>query len=375
MAGLYIHVPFCSKRCLYCDFFSNTEMRYKTSYLAALIHEMALRAPYLAGEPIETIYFGGGTPSQLSIPDFQRLFEAINRYFTLTADMEITLEANPDDLSPSYIQSLRTLPFNRLSMGIQSFHDDDLRLLNRRHTASQAIEAVGRCQEAGLTNLSIDLIYGLPGQTIKAWEDNLAQALALQVPHLSAYHLTYEEGTALYRLWKQGKVRPVEEELSLAFFNLLIDRLTAGGYQHYVISNFALPGYYSRHNSSYWTGKAYLGLGPSAHSYNGREREWNVASLPIYIKGIEAGKPELEREELALSTRYNDFIITRLRTQQGIQCQELISSFGESWLSYCLEQAKPAIQRGWLCYESDRLWLSREGLFLSDGIMSDLLWV
>lgn len=375
MAGLYIHVPFCSKRCLYCDFFSNTEMRYKTSYLASLIREMGLRASYLSGESIETIYFGGGTPSQLSVFDFQLIFEAIQRHFAFTSDMEITLEANPDDLSSAYIQSLRTLPFNRLSMGIQSFHEDDLRLLNRRHTAAQAKEAVDRCQQAGLTNISIDLIYGLPGQTEVAWEDNLAQALALQVPHLSAYHLTYEEGTALYRLWKEGKVQPVEEELSLAFFNTLIDRLVDAGYQHYEISNFARTGFYARHNCSYWTGKTYLGLGPSAHSYNGREREWNVASLPIYIKGIEEGKPSLEWEELSLSTRYNDFIITRLRTQWGICCDELVSTFGEKWLSYCLNQAQRAFRQGLLTHEEGRLRLSRRGLFLSDGVMSDLLWV
>lgn len=375
MAGLYIHVPFCAKRCLYCDFFSNTDMGYKTDYIAALIREMALRAPYLSGEPIETIYFGGGTPSQLSASDFQQLFEAIAQHFTLIPNMEVTLEANPDDLSPAYIQSLRTLPFNRLSMGIQSFHDDDLRLLNRRHTAAQAIAAVDRCQQAGLTNLSIDLIYGLPGQTTAAWEENLTQALALQVPHISAYHLTYEEGTALYRLWEAGKVCPIDEELSLDFFNRLIDRLTAAGYQHYEISNFALPNRYSRHNSSYWTGKPYLGLGPSAHSYNGIEREWNVASLPIYIKGIAEGHPNQEREELDLPTRYNDFIITRLRTQWGIRLDELATTFGKKWLTYCLRQAQPAIRRGLLTQNEGYLRLSRQGLFLSDGIMSDLLWV
>ena len=375
MAGLYIHVPFCSKRCLYCDFFSNTDMRYKEPYVTALIQEMALRAPYLSGEPIETIYFGGGTPSQLSASDFRTLFEVIQKHFTLMPEMEITLEANPDDLSASYIQCLRTLPFNRLSMGIQSFHDDDLRLLNRRHTAAQAIEAVDRCQQAGLTNLSIDLIYGLPSQTKTAWEDNLAQALALQVPHLSAYHLTYEEGTALYRLLEEGKVQPVEEEVSLSLFNTLIDQLAEAGYQHYEISNFAKPGFYSRHNSSYWIGKSYLGLGPSAHSYNGREREWNVASLPIYIKGIERGEPQLEREELDLPTRYNDFVITRLRTQWGIACDELVSTFGEKWLSYCLQQAQRSLQQGLLTHEEGRLRLSRRGLFLSDGVMSDLLWL
>lgn len=194
-------------------------------------------------------------------------------------------------------------------------------------------------------------------------------------PHLSAYHLTYEEGTALYRLWKEGKVQPVEEDLSLTLFNTLIDRLAAAGYQHYEISNFAKPGCYSRHNSSYWTGKAYLGLGPSAHSYNGQERTWNVASLPIYIKGIEDGEPQLEREVLDLPTRYNDFIITRLRTQWGIACDELVSSFGEKWLAYCLKQAERALRQGLLIHEGGRLRLSRQGLFLSDGVMSDLLWV
>ena len=375
MAGLYVHVPFCSKRCLYCDFFSNTEMRYKAPYLAALVREMALRAPYLSGEPIETIYFGGGTPSQLSASDFQLLFEAIQQHFTLASALEITLEANPDDLSPAYIRSLHTLPFNRLSMGIQSFHEDDLRLLNRRHTAAQAREAVDRCQQAGLTNLSIDLIYGLPNQTATAWEDNLAQALALQVPHLSAYHLTYEEGTALYRLWKEGKVQPVEEELSLTLFKALIDRLAAAGYQHYEISNFAKPGCYSRHNSSYWTGKAYLGLGPSAHSYNGQERTWNVASLPIYIRGIEEGEPQLEREVLDLPTRYNDFIITGLRTMWGIDLEEMERRFGKRLADYCRQEAATYLRRGLLSLKGSVMTLSREGVFVSDGIMSDLLWV
>ena len=375
MAGLYIHVPFCTKRCLYCDFFSNTDMGYKAPYLQALTKEMALRASYLRGEPIETIYFGGGTPSQLAADDFKPIFEAIHRHFSVASDAEITLEANPDDLTPSYIYSLRSLPFNRLSMGIQSFHDDDLRLLNRRHTASQAIEAVDRCQQAGLTNLSIDLIYGLPRQTAEAWEDNVAKALALQVPHLSAYHLTYEEGTALYRLMEQGSVKPIDEELSLRLFEILMDRLAEAGYAHYEISNFAKPGYYARHNSSYWTGKSYLGLGPSAHSYNGEERSWNAASLPIYIKGIAEGHPALEKEELDLPTRYNDYVITRLRTEWGISLDELASQFGQRWQAYCLQQARPAMERKWLEQKEGTLRLTREGIFVSDGIMSDLLWV
>ena len=375
MAGLYIHVPFCTKRCLYCDFFSNTDMRFKAPYLKALVQEMALRASYVSGEEIETIYFGGGTPSQLSVEDFQLLFDAIHRHFTVSSDAEITLEANPDDLSLPYINGLCALPFNRLSMGIQSFHEDDLRLRDGRQTAAQAVQAVEHCQQAGLTNLSIDLIYGLPGQTQTAWEDNLAQALRLQVPHLSAYHLTYEEGTALYRLLERGEVRPVDEELSLSFFHTLIDQLSAAGYEHYEISNFARPGYFSRHNSSYWIGKPYLGLGPSAHSYNRIERTWNVASLPIYIKGIAEGCPSLENEVLDSRTRYNDFIITRLRTRWGIRLSELRECFGDTVLSYCLQQAKPALRHGWLEETAGVLRLTRQGIFLSDGIMSDLLWV
>lgn len=375
MAGLYIHVPFCAKRCLYCDFFSNTEMRFKEPYVSAIIKEMELRKEYIGYETLETLYFGGGTPSQLAKGDFQRIFEAIYDNFRVSDQAEITLEANPDDMRPEYVSMLKDFPFNRISMGVQSFHPEDLRFLNRRHSREQALKAVELCKEQGITNISIDLIYGLPNQTLQAWEENLDIALGLDVPHLSTYHLIYEEGTALYKLMEAGKVKPVDEDLSVSFFSTLIDRLTKAGYLHYEISNFARPGFISRHNSSYWTGKKYLGLGPSAHSYNGIEREWNVSSLPIYIKGIADGHPSIESEDLGLHTRYNDFIITGLRTMWGISFSDIQTKFGEKLLLYCQKQARPYIDQGLLLQTDDKLILSKASIFVSDGIMSDLLWI
>lgn len=375
MAGLYIHVPFCAKRCLYCDFFSNTEMKYKEPYVTALIRELEIRKDYIGNEPLETIYFGGGTPSQLQATDFERIFDAIQRLFDTSGCKEVTLEANPDDMTPEYVTGLRRFPFNRISMGVQSFKAEDLRFLNRRHDRGQALRAVELCKENDLANISIDLIYGLPGQTLKEWESNLDKAIRLDIPHISAYHLIYEEGTALYKLKEAGKISPVEEEVSVSLFTSLIDRLTANGYLHYEISNFARPGMISRHNSSYWTGKKYLGAGPSAHSYNGESRQWNVSSLPAYIRGIESGSPEIEVEELDINTRYNDFIITGLRTMWGVNLTEIQGQFGNDKLIYCQKQAAPYLKQGLLIEKDATLTLSRNGIFISDSIMSDLLWV
>lgn len=375
MAGLYLHIPFCAKRCIYCDFFSNTDPKYKEPFLSALLREMEIRKDYLGNAPLETLYFGGGTPSRLEAADFDRIFQTVDRLFGLGSCSEITLEANPDDLTPDYIARLRSFPFNRISMGVQSFDPGDLRFLNRRHTAEQALRAVESCREQGFSNLSIDLIYGLPGQTPEKWAANLAQALRLDIPHLSAYHLIYEEGTALYRLREAGKVKPVDEEESVAFFSTLIDTLSAAGYLHYEISNFARPGCFSRHNTSYWTGEPYLGLGPSAHSYNGTERAWNPSSLPLYIKGMEEGNSILETESLDLYTRYNDFIITGLRTMWGIRLSDLREKFGERLAAYCERQAAFFINQGLLIRSGESLVLSKKGIFISDGIMSDLLWV
>ena len=375
MAGLYIHIPFCAKRCLYCDFFSNTDMKFKEPYIDAAIREMELRQEYIGGEPLDTIYFGGGTPSQLQQADFERIFEAADRLFGTSSCTEITLEANPDDMTPEYVASLRNLPFNRISMGVQSFKEKDLRFLNRRHDREQALRAVGLCKENGIQNISIDLIYGLPGQTLEEWQENLDDAIRLEIPHISAYHLIYEEGTALYKLMEAGKVTPIEEDLSVTLFSTLINRLTEAGYLHYEISNFGRPGYFSRHNSSYWTGTKYIGIGPSAHSYDGESRQWNISSLPRYLQGIKAGIPDIEIEELDINTKYNDFIITGLRTMWGIRTADIRERFGEEKQTYLEQQAATYLRQGLIIRENDTLTLSKKGIFISDGIMSDLLWV
>lgn len=375
MAGIYLHIPFCKKRCIYCDFFSSTRNEKKATYIEALCQELELRRDYLDEERIETIYFGGGTPSQLAKEDFERIFSSLYKIYPISPEAEITLEANPDDLSPEYIHMLRTLPFNRLSMGIQTFNEKTLKLLQRRHTAQQAIEAFTRCREAGFHNISIDLMYGLPGETMESWEKDLQQALEMKPEHISAYHLIYEESTPLWKLRQQHQVEEVEEDLSVSLFTTLIHRLKEHGYQHYEISNFSLPGFHSRHNSSYWTGKKYLGCGASAHSYNGHSRQWNVASIEKYIQGIEQKKPEYEIEELDLYTRYNDFVITTIRTSWGMPLSKLKSDFGDSLYQYCLRMAQPHLKQGKLEITNHVLRLTESSIFVSDGIMSDMLWV
>lgn len=374
MAGIYLHIPFCKRRCIYCDFFSTTQSERKTAYVHTLCNELKMRKEYLEGENIETIYLGGGTPSQLDKEDFEFIFSYIYKNYSISDTPEITLEANPDDLTPEYIAMLRTLPFNRLSMGIQTFNESILKLLQRRHSARQAIEAFQNCRAAGFQNISIDLMYGLPGETLASWKEDLEQAVDLHPEHISAYHLTYEEGTALWRLREQHKVEEADEDLSVSLFCALIDRLSAAGYEHYEISNFCLPNLHSRHNSSYWMEKKYLGCGPSAHSYNGISRQWNVASLDEYIKGISAGTPVFEIEELDLYTRYNDFVITRIRTKWGMPLSKLRNEFGEELYDYCLRMAAPHLNQGTLELVNDVLRLTRKGIFISDGIMSDMLW-
>ncbi len=375
MAGLYIHIPFCKRKCLYCDFYSCTDLSVKDAYVDALVDEMSLRRKYIT--KVDTVYFGGGTPSLMSAKDFVRIFSSINKLFDLSNCAEITVEINPDDITPEYADALAELPFNRVSIGIQTFDDDELHFLNRRHDALQAVEAVKRCQDAGFTNISIDLIYGLPGQTLSSWDKNLECALALGVPHISAYHLIYEENTPITQLKDTGKIIPVDEDTSLLLFSRLIERLSVSGYEHYEISNFSLPGYRSRHNSSYWDGTAYLGLGPFAHSYNGcDEREWNIASLPAYLEGIRNRSPRITSERLDLPTRYNEYIITRLRTKEGFLSSELERRFGKELFAYCLRQAERYIASGMLLREeNDRIRLSEKGIFVSDSIMCDLMKV
>lgn len=375
MAGLYIHIPFCVKRCAYCDFFSNTDLSRREEVVAALSEELKLQSSYLRGAPVETIYFGGGTPSLLVAEDFRLIFETIQNSFLRRKFQEITLEANPDDLSAGFLKMLQAFPFNRISIGIQSLQDDELIMLNRRHTAAEAIAAVEQCRACGLDNISIDLMYGLPGQTIEKWEDTLQRAIQLHVPHISAYHLTYEQGTRLWQQKEKGEVIPVTEETSLAMFQMLIDRLEAAGYEHYEISNFALPGRASRHNSSYWRGIPYLGVGPSAHSFEIESRQWNAASLSQWLEGIKKGKGAFEREELDEEIRYNELIMTSLRTCWGVSLDAIEREFGREYCSYCLDNASEHLKQGTLSLQGERLRLTREGIFISDTILSDLLFV
>ena len=375
MAGIYIHIPFCKRRCIYCDFFSTTQSEKKSAYVHALCRELEMRKDYLEGEDIETIYLGGGTPSQLLREELEEIFNHIYKVYPVKEDAEITLEANPDDLTPEYVAMLRQLPINRISMGIQTFQEETLKLLHRRHTAVQAIEAFRRCREAGFQNISIDLMYGLPGETLDNWIADLQQAIDLRPEHISAYHLIYEEGTVLWKLREQHQVEEADEDLSVSLFSTLIEQLSEAGYQHYEISNFCLPGLHSRHNSSYWTGKKYLGCGPSAHSFNGVSRQWNVASLESYMKGVEEGELDVEVEELDLYTRYNDFVLTNIRTAWGMPLSKLRSDFGGELYRYCMRMAKPHLEQGVLEIGEDVLRLTRKGIFVSDGIMSDLMWV
>jgi len=368
MAGIYIHIPFCKQRCSYCDFFSSTGNRRKERYVETLCDELQARKDYLQDESIETIYFGGGTPSVLSFSDFTKIFYTLYSVYGENENREVTLEANPDDLSGDYLPTIRFFPFNRISLGVQSFDDRELQLLNRRHDAQSAVRAVQLLQQAKYDNISIDLMYGLPGQNLKTWKKTLRQAIDLQVQHISAYHLTYEEGTPFHQRLKAGSLTPVDEDMSNRLFEALMDTLTAAGYEQYEISNFARPGFQSRHNSSYWNGTHYLGVGASAHSYNGSSRQWNNKTLtPDYwTSGCEI-------ELLDEKTKFNDFVIMRLRTMKGMDLKELSSLFGESQKGECLRQAQKYLANGLLQYENNFLRLTRKGIFVSDGIMRDLM--
>lgn len=375
MAGIYIHIPFCKTRCIYCDFYSTTRSDLKERYIRALCRELRIRKDYLEGATIETIYFGGGTPSQLDEEEFRQVFATIEEVYGMEHCKEITLEANPDDLTEEYVTRLHRLPFNRISMGIQTFDDVTLKLLNRRHNAMQAIKAVDRCRRTGFENISIDLIYGLPGETDERWERDLKQAVSLNVEHISAYHLTYEEGTRIYELLQAHRIREVDEESSVRFFSVLIDTLDAAGYEHYEISNFCRPGKYSRHNTSYWKGIPYLGCGPAAHSFNTHTREWNVASLEEYMQGIETDRRKFETEYRDKTTCYNECIMTCIRTLWGISLKYIEMEFGTEMWKYCMDMATPYLESGKLKIQDNHLCLTREGIFISDGIISDLMFI
>lgn len=373
MAGIYIHIPFCRKKCFYCDFYKTTAVVKKPLFLQSLHHEIQLQKNYLYGEPVSTIYFGGGTPSVLTISELSGILTDLENHFPIMNGAEITLEANPDDLNLDYLKELRQIGFNRLSMGIQSFSDKDLKAMNRRHSAVQAVHSVYEAVEAGFSEISIDLIYGLPTLTLQQWEKNLKRAVSLPVNHISAYHLTYHEGTKFYDWLKAGQLRELPEDESLEQFEMLMDITNLAGFEQYEISNFARKKAYSKHNSSYWNGSKYLGLGPSAHSFDGVSRQWNVANLEKYIKAITAGEPPFEREELSTTDKLNDYLITRLRTRWGISLNYVYNNFGEDYVNNLLKSAQSFILSGNLHHTGDNISLTRKGIMRSDEIMLALV--
>lgn len=366
MVGLYIHIPFCQCRCAYCDFFSTTQHHLKDAYVEAVCLELAQRKNELPNPTLQTIYLGGGTPSVLSNEQLNRIFTAIGQHYNTSQLTECTLECNPDDVTPAFLQGLTNTPVNRISMGVQSFNDDELKLMNRRHTAQQAIDAVHLLTAHGFTNCSIDLIYGLPGQTIKTWQQNVATALSLPIKHLSAYHLTYEVGTPMYA----HKKNAVSEDISCLFFETLLQITQQHGMEMYEISNAAYPHYQSQHNSRYWQQKPYLGIGAGAHSYNGsNKRSWNIADLTKYIGGINQNSRIFEQEILSEQDLYNEFIMTSLRTKQGVALQQI----NQAYLPHFLQQAKKYLQNQYLVLTNTHCYCTPKGWFVSDGIICDLM--
>lgn len=371
MTGLYVHIPFCQRRCSYCGFFSTTALERRKAYVDALCREMRMRG----GCTLRTIYLGGGTPSLLEPSMLRRLFATIREVYDISSEAEVTMECNPDDVTDAYAHVLSEVGVNRVSMGVQTFSDDRLRFLNRRHDSRQAVEAFDCLRRAGFVNISIDLMFGFPGETLEEWRDDIARALALAPEHLSAYSLMYEEGTPLYRLLEKGVVAEVDDETYLSMYDQLVDALSKAGYEHYEISNFALPGFRSRHNSSYWDGTPYIGLGAGAHSYYGDIRQANVSDLERYMEAVSHGELPAEREELTLNDRYNDLIATALRTRKGVCLSDVERKFGVACLQYMMENAQPHIDARLLVVERGFLHLTLKGIALSDMVMSDLVRV
>ncbi len=371
--GLYIHVPFCQSRCIYCDFYSTTYgADWRESYLAALCSEMAFRRHEADGKPLHTLYIGGGTPSCLGGDGIRRIMAAVRKNFLLSKEAEITVEANPDDVSEEFCRSLAGVGVNRVSLGVQTFNDAALKFLRRRHTGQQARMAVERLLAAGISNLSLDLIYGLPGQQLIDWESDVATALSLPLSHLSAYALMYEEGTRLHALREAGEIEEADEELSLAMFTHLMEATAAAGLEHYEISNFARSGLASRHNSAYWTGLPYIGLGPGAHSYDGKAlRRCNDADLKAYVEAVADAPHTLEN--LSAEELCDERVFTSLRTRRGLELAALERDFGVARLAEIRKAARRHLADGLLEEAGGYLRLTRRGIFISNLVMSDLM--
>jgi oxygen-independent coproporphyrinogen-3 oxidase len=373
MAGIYIHIPFCKKLCFYCDFYHLITPADNSGFINALLQEITIRRDYLGSDSIKTIYFGGGTPSIFSVRDLDRILDSISREFTIETANEFTIEVNPDDVTEGYMKDLRHIGFNRVSMGIQSWRDEDLKFLNRRHDSAGARSALTATLSAGFENISIDLIYGIPGMTPAAWESNLDITFGFDAKHLSAYHLTIEPGTVFGKMLEKGVISEIDEEESNLLFNMLINKSEQEGFLHYEISNFGKPGYFSEHNSNYWKQVKYLGLGPSAHSFNGYSRQWNKNDLKGYIKAISNGEPDYESEEIDSSKKFNEYIMTSLRTMWGIDLNYIESSFDKESYDYVRNLSLKFREYGLMKLEDNHLILSNQGKMISDNIISEFM--
>lgn len=375
MAGIYLHIPFCKKRCIYCDFYSTTSINYKDEYIECLKKEIVLKKKYITDKKIETIYFGGGTPSQLSPQDIESIIQHIYQTYDVADNPEITIEANPDDLKENFVLNLSKTHVNRISIGIQTFNDERLKFLNRRHNSDEAIEAVKMCQNYKFENISIDLIYGFPNEKLNDWEKDIETAISLNVPHISAYHLIYEEGTPIYKMLQKHEFEEIDEDTSLNQFRLLIKKLNDAGYIHYEISNFCKKDKHSRHNTSYWTNKEYIGCGPSAHSYNTKKRFWNISNLYKYIEKVNNNEEFFETEDLDTYTLYNEYVLTSLRTIWGANPYYIKEHFGERLYNYFIKNSEKHMKNKDMENHNNNIRISNEGIFISDSIMSDLMWV
>jgi len=375
MAGIYLHIPFCKRKCVYCNFYSIASQTRQADLVKCLKLELQKRKHLVDNEIIETIYFGGGTPSLLKSYEIDSVFETIFQNYSLSDTPEITLEANPDDITEEYLCHLAATPVNRLSIGIQSFHEADLKYLKRIHSSGQALNSVKAAQDKGFSNLSIDLIYGIPTLTGEGWLENIHKAIDLNVPHISCYSLTVEEGTPLPGLIKKGKLTSPEDEQSISQFRILMKKMKSGGYRHYEISNFCLPGMEAVHNTHYWKGKKYLGIGPSAHSFDGNTRSWNVASVTEYIRQVEEGRLSPQSEILSISDHYNEYVMTSLRTMWGIEIKTITDRFGPVMTGHFHDAVSEYLSSGKVIQKEGTYFLSDEGKLWADRIASDLFWV
>ncbi|QQL50067.1 radical SAM family heme chaperone HemW [Mucilaginibacter ginkgonis] len=373
MAGIYIHIPFCKQACHYCDFHFSTSLKYKEEMVLAILKEIAMQKGYLTGQTIETIYFGGGTPSLLTGDEVNQIIETVGTYFSISTDAEITLEANPDDLNNEKVKALRQTPINRFSIGIQSFFDEDLLWMNRAHRAAEGEASVKRAQDAGFENITADLIFGYPLLTNAKWQQNIYKMLELGIPHISAYSMTVEPKTALASFINKKIYPPMNEAQSASQFSLLSETLSRNGFEHYEISNYSKPGHYSKHNTNYWRGVSYLGVGPSAHSYNCDTRQWNIANNAKYMADISNNTLPAEQEVLTETDKLNEYIMTSLRTMWGLDLQRLNSIAAGASLPL-LKEAAPYIEKGWVTNFEDKLYLSPEGKLYADAIAADLFF-